>query len=273
MGKYITILFVTLFLSIVISLLALDIVNAQTIDNLSSAIVFLSNQTKDRIDFGTGFFIYNDKTIFLVTADHVSQSLSSSSDITVRTVGDKPYSFKFSNISNVTNQESILPWIRHKEADIAILPLFPDSDLIKGVLKNHFLSVSYLYDGKESISRDTTLTILGFPLALGLQGYFSPISRETKPASGFLVLKRFDTKQPSTFFITQDPSVGGFSGAPVFDLMLPRISRNTIIGIQGKPMIVGIVHGTLADDTGGKFGAITPSFFIKELIDSYEANK
>jgi hypothetical protein len=30
--------------------------------------------------------------------------------------------------------------------------------------------------------------------------------------------------------------------------------------------IVGVVHGTISDDTGGKFAAVSPGFYLYELL-------
>jgi len=241
---------------------------AQTVDELGSTVAFLSKKVSmDTIMYGTGFFIATDKTPFLITAEHISKFLTPSSNITIRDKGDKPITFKFSEI--IKSSDSKIQWKVHREADIAVLRLYPNNELLEA-LKNHFLPVSYLYSKKESISRDITITILGFPLALGISGLFSPISRETKPASGFLVFNRFDTNTLATFFVTQDPSVGGFSGAPVFDMMLPLQTQSKLSFRGGKPKIIGIVHGTLKDKTGGKFGAIVPSYQIIELLSEYE---
>lgn len=262
-----TIFFALMFLF----LMKIDLATAQTLDELSSVVAFLSTKSENnKIRSGTGFFISSGKFLYLVTADHISQFLTKDSDITVRTKGDIPFSFKFSRVTNSENTIRSLSWVRHDNADIAILPLYPDQDLINNVLKGHFLPLSFLYTKKEAVSREVIVTILGFPLNLGHKGFFSPISRETKPASGFLTLRRFDTNQPTTFFITQDPSAGGFSGAPVFDMRLPIQSTSTLSIIGAPPRIVGIVHGTLSDRTGGKLGAICPSFLIKELIDNFE---
>lgn len=35
-------------------------------------------------------------------------------------------------------------------------------------------------------------------------------------------------------------------------------------------LVVGLVHGTLSDDTGGKMGAIVPSYYILEAIEQFE---
>ena len=69
------------------------------------------------------------------------------------------------------------------------------------------------------------------------------------------------------YFITQDPSVGGFSGGPVFDRRLPYTDTGKMIIVSGKPKLVGLVHGTLPDKTGGKFGAMVPGYLILETIN------
>ena len=240
---------------------------AQTIDELSSTVAFLSEKiTDDEMKYGTGFFVANGTKMYLVTAEHVAKFLTVNSTLTIRTTGDIPLSINFSDI---VGSKTNLNWSFHEEGDVGILPLSPNDNVIQQ-LEKHFIPISYIYSKNKSVSREVTLTILGFPLALGRQGSFSPISRETKPASGFLVLNRFDNKKPATFFITQDPSIGGFSGAPVFDTKLPLQRTSSLTIRSGKPMIVGITHGTLNDTTGGKLGAITPSYQLKELIENHE---
>jgi hypothetical protein len=70
-------------------------------------------------------------------------------------------------------------------------------------------------------------------------------------------------------FLLQDPSIGGFSGAPVFDLPGIRLSGSAMVAHQGVACF-GITHGTLSDDTGGKLAAVTPSSAVIELIDKAE---
>ncbi len=36
---------------------------------------------------------------------------------------------------------------------------------------------------------------------------------------------------------------------------------------MGKTLMIGVVHGTASDDTGGKMAAITPSFYIWDLLN------
>jgi len=36
-----------------------------------------------------------------------------------------------------------------------------------------------------------------------------------------------------------------------------------------KTLLTGIVHGTYGDNIGGKLAAITPSFYIKDLLKEF----
>ncbi len=251
---------------LIINIVLLSTSSAQTIDELSSTIAFLSEKLpNNKVQYGTGFFVSSEKNLYLITAQHVSNFLTINSNITIRTENDIPFKLKFTDIINTTK----LNWKYHSEGDIALLYLFP-SDSILQKLEKHFLTLSHIYSKKTSLSREITITILGFPLQLGTQGLFSPISRETKPASGFLSLPRADTKNIATFFISQDPSIGGFSGAPVFDLGQPIQSTSKLIIRGMEPQVVGLVHGTISDETGGKLGAIVPSYQIYGLIEKYD---
>jgi hypothetical protein len=235
--------------------------NALKMDDLFATVAFLHMEMPDgKIQYGTGFFVGADTSLFLATADHVSKFLTLDSIVTVRTFGDIPQSFK---LGKIIKDEAV--WKSHKEADIALIELNHDHMTLLA-LEKRFLIPSHMYLDKKSLPNQTKITIIGFPLALGTQdSFFSPLTRETKIASGFLKIKRGDTKQPATFFILQDPSIGGFSGAPVFENALQQTSKGWNL-ISAGPRLVGLVHGTLSDDTGGKLGAITPSYQLHELI-------
>ena len=59
--------------------------------------------------------------------------------------------------------------------------------------------------------------------------------------------------------------MGGYSGCPVFDL---GYSTNGVMEItKGKTICHGIMHGTMSDNTDGKIAMVTPSFYLKDLID------
>lgn len=237
-----------------------------SVESLSPGVVFLQRDYARESPSGTGFFLASGSTLYLVTASHVSRILSLDSPITIATTAGRPFTFLCRSLVPGATE---LSWFVHPQADVAVLRLNPTPDFLKDHLDGHFMPSTWLESAKQAPLRAITLTVLGFPLKLGVSNHFSPISRETKAASGLVELPRFDTKVMCTFFVTQDPSVGGFSGAPIFDTRLPHSIRNAeqLIQIGREPRILGLVHGTLSDNTGGKFAAIVPSFIILEVLE------
>lgn len=61
------------------------------------------------------------------------------------------------------------------------------------------------------------------------------------------------------------PSVEGYSGCPVFDLAYE--TNGILTTTRGQTCCHGIMHGTLCDNTGGKIAMVTPSYFLKYIID------
>jgi hypothetical protein len=107
---------------------------------------------------------------------------------------------------------------------------------------------------------------MGYPLGLGATGYVSPLSLETRAASGFITMSRFDNGKLADFILLQDPSIGGLSGGPVFDLGKSYLTgERKMISRQGWTL-VGLVHGVISDQSGGKFTAVVPSTFIAPLF-------
>jgi hypothetical protein len=186
----------------------------------------------------------------------------------VRTDGDRPLTFLLTKWAGTAKP---LRWTTHRQADIAVLRLSPEKEL-EGYLRRRFIPISSLLAERKAPDRDAPLTVLGFPLGLGVDGDFSPISRETHAASGLLTFKRFDTGTPATFFVTQDPSIGGYSGAPIVDTGGPRRVKEGFL-LSSPMVLVGVVHGTLSDATGGKLGAVTPSVFVIEAMKDDAAGR
>jgi hypothetical protein len=238
-----------------------------SLDELSESVVFLITHTNGSARIGTGVLLATDiKHPFLATAEHVARTLNRDSEVVMRANDGNAFRIRMGNIMAGTNAF----WRFHDTADLALLPITVADDLEKELTNKGqrlvFLPAEVLRAEESAPSRSITITVLGFPLALGTSGPFSPISRETRPASGFLTVPRFDTHRPALFFLTQDPSIGGFSGAPVFDTKLPLNEPNTFTMRGGGPRIVGIVHGTLSDRTGGKLGAVTPAHELLALL-------
>ncbi len=157
-------------------------------------------------------------------------------------------------------------WIHHERADVSILPLMPVPQ-VRPFLGEHFLEItSFLGSVTNRPSRDLVITIVGFPLGKGWgrepDEDFAPLTRTTRAASGFI--------EGGTLFLLQDPSVQGYSGAPVFDLAEP-LRTASLYAPAGRPVTcLGVVSGTLADNTGGKMGAVVPTKCIPELIRKHE---
>jgi hypothetical protein len=90
-------------------------------------------------------------------------------------------------------------------------------------------------------------------------------------ASGLLRVKLPNAKTEITLFVLDKPSIGGYSGAPVFLLPWPYADSAMLKMIDmaspdARPKCVGIVSGTISDETGGKLAAIVPSVFAIRMI-------
>ena len=252
---------VQLFLLAFAVLLAIDFrigASAVTLEELSNTVAYL----REGDGFGTGFFVLAEHP-FLVTAEHVAQHLTPISSITVRAPQDKPNKLM---IGELIPGVKSLPWVRHPEGDVAVLRLESIEQL--GSIKQRFFPVRLLPSQEAAPARELFITVMGFPLALGTAGRFSPITSEARAASGLLRLGRFDTGRLATFFILDKPSIGGFSGAPVFLLPQPFFTEGkfSIPGSNNPAICVGLVHGTLSDSTGGKLAAVVPASIIVETV-------
>ena len=206
---------------------------------------------------GSGFIVLHDSRLFLVTAQHVVADIPLDPMATLRGPNDDPLTFALSEIA----AEKPIRWTHHTEADVAVLPLTPPK-AFRAVIKA--VTFEQLATQDTAPGMDLFLTTVGFPLQLGVTGKFSPIVKVSHPASAFFRYPRFDNKRETTFFILADPSVAGFSGAPVFKL--PSVHVGVIASSQGVFECVGMVHGTLNDPTGGKFAAIVPARFVAETV-------
>jgi hypothetical protein len=79
-----------------------------------------------------------------------------------------------------------------------------------------------------------------------------------------ITLLRADTKTACDFYTLENPSVGGYSGGPIFDLgyiIVGAMTTNT-----GPTVCHGIMHGTISDTTGGKIAAVTPCSYVKDIV-------
>ncbi len=215
-------------------------------------------------NIGTGMFVSspegNDKMCgWIVTASHVARETKDSSIIIIATKEGKSASLPLSMFGSVSN------WKHHKVADVSVFPVC-FTDINMKFMENRFFPIDHFNLEKKVVSRDFELTAVGFPHGLGTGGSFSPFTFRSYASSGFVTLKRADTNTLSEFFCLENPSVGGYSGCPVFDL---GYSTNGVMQItKERTWCHGIMHGTMSDNTGGKIAMVTPAYYIKDLIET-----
>jgi hypothetical protein len=209
---------------------------------------------------GTGFFVTDGTRLYLVTAAHVAKAMGPGSLVTLAGPKDTPETIPLDDLSGSQGQN----WVQHASADVAVLVLKPSQQTVQRYLQGRFLPFEVFSAVDSPPPRETQLTVIGFPKGLGVKGRFSPLTLQTLPASGLLSMKRFDIPIDTEFFMLQNPSTGGYSGAPVIDVSRYVLGAVTTTGEGTK--IYGLVHGTISDDTGGKLAAVVPVRFVVETL-------
>lgn len=209
---------------------------------------------------GSGFLIAEGPSHYLVTAQHLAKSTSLDTRITIKDSLDNPVTHPLRDFLKANESPN---WTTHDTADVAVLLLEPSSQASRKSYFN-FLPIEIIEQKLESPIREREVTIIGFPLSLGVNRKFSPISKTAKPSSDLIELPRSDTKTTTIFYLLDDPSVSGFSGSPVFELPTNLLIDRTRIFVDVY-RLVGLVHGTVSDKIGG-FAAVVPSSYIYETI-------
>ena len=226
-------------------------------DRLFNVVCSILTPTSDgKTSVGTGSFIVKDNKIYLLTADHVAKTTGTN---TVLAFGNNQSKCIVLQLSALLRGNT---WKTHPIADMAVIELNITGHA--ALFQDRCFPYDHINDSNTPASRDDELTVIGFPHGLGVQGKFSPLTFRSYASSAFLTLPRADTKTPSDFFCLENPSVGGYSGGPVFDMGYEKMG--TMMATKEKTILHGIVHGTMSDETGGKIAMITPMFYVKDLI-------
>ncbi len=228
-----------------------------TIDEISNVTVLISQKTTDTSNTsGTATIISHGDRYFLLTANHVAKDMKIDAQIIFRKKGNKPFQLDLLRLSNHSK-----PWIHHPVADISLLELQPSNLDLKQQIKEWSFPSYLIYDGKEMVSREADLTFLGYPNVFITYEYFSPLTFNSHLASGLITNYRSNTKIACTFYYLDTPSMQGCSGSGVYY----SLKKDIYFG-GSKTAMVGVVHGTARDNTGGKLAAITPSFYIWDIL-------
>ena len=227
-------------------------------DDISNVTVFLYQKTSDTSGTsGSGTIINHNGKYFLLTANHVAKEMRSDAKVVFRVAGDKPGIIDLL----VLTKTHTLSWINHPIADLSLVELAAVNTDIEQRL-NQWAFPSYLiYGGKEAASKDVDITFLGYPLVDLQLEHFSPLIFTSHLASGLITQTRADTKTKCTFFYLDLPSMQGCSGSGVYF----SVRKAVFIG-GDKTILLGVVHGTTGDNTGGKLAAITPSYYIWDIL-------
>ena len=216
------------------------------------------------IKVGTGMFVSSPAGTdpfygWLVTASHIARETTDKTSIVIATQDGRATTLPLSLFGPRSG------WQHHAEADISAFRIQISTNN-KRFMENRCFPYDHFNLTRNAVSRDYELTAIGFPNGLGIDGSFSPFSFRSYASSGFVTLQRADTRTPSDFFCLENPSVGGYSGCPVFDL---GYSTNGVIATtKEKTVCHGIMHGTMSDETGGKIALVTPAFYLRDIIDS-----
>lgn len=208
---------------------------------------------------GTGTFIIKSDIPYLITAEHVKNDILSD---TVIVFGESNSNCYVVSLSSITSGQ----WIIHPIADIAAIEL--DKSKFDGKFSNRFFPIAQINNSNAPISRDLTLTVAGFPSGLGtvLTGAakFSPLTFRSFASSSYMTLKRADKAINSDFFCLENPAMGGYSGGPVFDLGYEKTPL--MLQEYGDTKILGFIHGTRSDNTGGKIAYVTPAHYLHTML-------
>lgn len=210
---------------------------------------------------GTGFIVKDNGSnrIFLVTARHVIDRLNKIK-ISMKSNNKYPYSIKLNDI-----KRNGVVWVNHPSTDVSVIEL--DENKMRSSssgLKR--LPISMINPSKKAPSINRKLMAIGFPLGLGLNPFFSPIKKESNPSSGLFSYPFFPYfSKGALVYALQDTTVGGFSGAPIFNFNQSYTEGSTFV-VSSEPIeCFGLIHGTTGDDNG-RLAIVVPSFYILETI-------
>jgi hypothetical protein len=222
-----------------------------------------SFEPKTQTESGSGFFLTTTQMMYLVTAKHLAMNCNSNTEMIFGSDG-RPASLSIRDLTGPNSTNKM--WLNHEHADVAIMPIFPTMDSLKS-LAGRSIGLEMLQQDLAGPRREIPLTIVGFPLDAGAHGhFFSPLSRETKAASGLV------TTSQGNFFFLQDPSIEGYSGSPVLDLGGAFFLDASLQGLQRPLKCFGVVSSTISDNTGGKLCAVVPAYYVLELVKRMESD-
>jgi len=227
----------------------------KSIDELANTSVLLYRPSTG--EDGTGNLVFTKNKFFIITASHVVKHFDNTTKMVLHLPGDKPLTI---DLISVSKGNSV--WQIHPVADLAIIQVYPEH--IKGfdtLLAKYSFPTDQLYNGSD-LERDLDLTFFGYPIVepIGNMNHFSALSFHGTLASGLITINRADNGRPCDFIFMNIPSMQGCSGSGVYF----NLSKPVMIGGIDRTWMIGIVHGTQGDASGGKVAIITPLSYLKD---------
>ncbi len=220
-------------------------------NNAYRTVALLSTRNGEGLSLATGVFLLRkDGSPFLFTAGHFAKGVNASTIIELPNgVGQKPTLYRLNDLTLGQRIDSPV-------ADLSCFPLIGIKEADRKRFTGRFLTYdAILGDTNRPIDREAQLTIFGYPSGLGhdSKGSLIPLSYRTYASSDYFFLNDPTYKDALLVYALENASLGGYSGAPVFDMDSPN---------KG---IVGFVKGNL-DVHGGSITLVTPAAFAKFLF-------
>lgn len=236
-------------------------------ESIEDMVVAILDKRGDTLmSIGSGTIIATDyNKYYLLTATHVRKSAKGALQIALKVENDKANSIPLSELTFLLNSK----WLDHSEADISLIEITPRNQSQINRFSTSSFPISQIPDEAKSISKEVDIMSFGYPIIESLNRHFSPLIFRSKFSSGYITLKRSDTKTLCTFQLLENPSVQGYSGGPIF---VDIWGGSAFLAMESGTRLVGIMHGTYFDNTGGKLAMVTPSYYIRQLIIEYQSN-
>lgn len=212
----------------------------------------IPNDTGEEV--ATAIFVEKENQVFLLTAAHVIANITARTYVVLSDANGTPARVDLSILLGGAS------FVNHATADLTKAKINV-TEVNRAYLENRCFPFSQIETKPITVSKDLELTTIGFPFGLGVTGNtFSPLTFRTFVSAPKITLPRFDNKTPCDFIILELPSIGGYSGGPLFDL--GYVISGGMTSTRKHTILHGIVHGTISDPTGGKLAAITPTSYL-----------
>ncbi len=223
-------------------------------DALSNVVCNIRIPNRNSEEVGTAIFLTKNNEPYLLTASHVVNNINLQTYVLISDSNGSPTRMLLNTLLGGA------AFSHHNTADLAKAKIQVTNDN-SAYLNNRCFPYEQIEINSTTLSKDLELTSIGFPLGLGATGNrFSPLTFRTFVSAPSITLPRFDNQIPCDFIILELPSIGGYSGGPLFDL--GYVISGRITTTKEHTILHGIVHGTISDPTGGKLAAITPCSYL-----------